>query len=546
MTRIAIYARYSTDLQSYASIEDQIRVCQEYAERQGWEVVQTYKDRAQSGASLMRPAIQSLLEDARAGDFEIILSEALDRISRDQADIAAVYRDMAFENVKMHTLSEGAIDQLHIGLKGTMNALFLKDLKAKIHRGMRGRVEKGKSGGGIGYGYEVLKHFDAKGEPIRGDRTIKEDEAVIIRRIFDEYGKGLSPREIAKRLNAEGVQAPRGDSWSPSSINGNRLRGSGIINNELYVGRMVWNRQKFIKNPKTGKRVTRFNPESEWIIHDVPELRIVTDEQWQKVRDRQGKLTELTQDSIRERATERARRPKYLLTGLAKCGCCGASYVVKNATQLGCASYFDTGKCSNSMRVKREEVEQMVLDGLRTRLMEPALYEEFCREYTRSFNSLQMEKTQARAAKEAELERNRRRVKQMVNAIADGMPALPMKDEMIALEARREVLEAELATFEEPVPMLHPSLAIRYRDELEKLHAGLTSEDNRHEAFDVIRGLIERVVIQPQEDGFSVALEGDLCAILNLAGDNDLCRVLPLSGVTMVAEEGLEPPTRGL
>ena len=92
MTRIAIYARYSTDLQSNASIEDQIRVCQEFAEREGWEVVQTYKDRAQSGASLMRPAIQSLLEDARAGDFELILSEALDRISRDQADIAAIYR----------------------------------------------------------------------------------------------------------------------------------------------------------------------------------------------------------------------------------------------------------------------------------------------------------------------------------------------------------------------------------------------------------------------------------------------------------------------
>src|SRR3546814_15692056 len=94
--------------------------------------------------------------------------------------------------------------------------------------------------------------------------------------------------------------------------------------------------------------------------------------------------------------------------------------------------------------------------------------------------------------------------------------------------------------------MLHPSLAIRYRDELEKLHTGLTSEENRTEAFDVIRGLIDRVVIQPQEDGYSVTLEGDLCAIFNLAGDKDLCRFIPLSGLTMVAEERLEPPTRGL
>ncbi len=546
MTRIAIYARYSTDLQSDSSIEDQIRVCEEYAEREGWEVVQTYKDRAQSGASLMRPAIQSLLEDARAGDFELILSEALDRISRDQADIAAIYRDMSFEGIKIHTLSEGAVDQLHVGLKGTMNALFLKDLKTKIHRGMRGRVENGKSGGGIGYGYEVVKKFDAQGEPIRGDRSIKDDEAEIVRRIFDEYGIGVSPREIAKRLNAEGVSAPRGKAWSPSSINGNRHRGTGILNNELYVGRLVWNRQKFIKNPKTGKRVTRFNPQSEWIIHDVPELRIVSDEQWEKVRERQGALDVLTKDSIRERATERARRPKYLLTGIAKCGCCGASYTVKNKTQLGCASYFNTGECDNKMRVKREELEEMVLDGLRKRLMDPAMYEEFCREYTRSFNDLQMQKTRARAGLEGELERNRRRVKQMVNAIAEGMPALPMKDEMIALEARREEIEAELAVEVEPVPMLHPSLAIRYREELDRLHEGLTSEENRHEAFEVVRSLIDKVIIQPEEDGYTVSLEGDLCAMLNLAGGGDLSRVIPLSGVTMVAEEGLEPPTHGL
>src|SRR3546814_9772378 len=106
------------------------------------------------------------------------------------------------------------------------------------------------------------------------------------------------------------------------------------------------------------------------------------------------------------------------------------------------------------MRVKRQEVEEIVLEGLRTRLMEPAMYEEFCREYTRSFNALQTEKTRERASKEAELERNRRRVKQMVDAICEGMPALPMKDEMVALEARREVLEAELAVKDEPVPML--------------------------------------------------------------------------------------------
>src|SRR3546814_4621489 len=115
MTRIAIYARYSSELQKESSIEDQLRVCREYAEKQGWEIVQTYADKEESGASLLRPGIQSLFEDAQSGNFELVLSEALDRISRDQADIAIVYRDMTFQEIRLHTLSEGAIDHLHVG-----------------------------------------------------------------------------------------------------------------------------------------------------------------------------------------------------------------------------------------------------------------------------------------------------------------------------------------------------------------------------------------------------------------------------------------------
>jgi site-specific DNA recombinase len=113
-----------------------------------------------------RPGIQQLLNDARRGVFDIVLAEALDRVSRDQADVATLFKHLKFAIV---TLAEGQISELHVGLKGTMNALFLKDLAAKTHRGLRGRVEDGKSGGGLCYGYKVVKKLDAHGEPIRGD-----------------------------------------------------------------------------------------------------------------------------------------------------------------------------------------------------------------------------------------------------------------------------------------------------------------------------------------------------------------------------------------
>jgi DNA invertase Pin-like site-specific DNA recombinase len=116
MTRVSIYARYSSDNQRDASIEDQIRLCREHAEQQDWRVVESYADHAISGSSLLRPGIQDLLTDATAGKFEIILAEAMDRLSRDQEDIAGLYKRMRFAGVRIVTLSEGEISNLHVGL----------------------------------------------------------------------------------------------------------------------------------------------------------------------------------------------------------------------------------------------------------------------------------------------------------------------------------------------------------------------------------------------------------------------------------------------
>ena len=150
--RAVIYARYSTDLQSSASIDDQVRLCRERIERDGHALTQVYNDRAVSGASLMRPGIQSLMRDANRGVFDIVYAEALDRISRDQEDAAGFFKRIRFADVRIMTLAEGEISELHVGLKGTMNALFLKDLAQKTRRGLQGRVLQGLSGGGLAMG----------------------------------------------------------------------------------------------------------------------------------------------------------------------------------------------------------------------------------------------------------------------------------------------------------------------------------------------------------------------------------------------------------
>jgi DNA invertase Pin-like site-specific DNA recombinase len=103
--RAVIYARYSTDLQSATSIDDQVRLCRERLERDGHELVQVYNDRAISGATLMRPGIQLLMQDAARGAFDIVYAEALDRISRDQEDAAGFFKRIRFAGVSIITLA---------------------------------------------------------------------------------------------------------------------------------------------------------------------------------------------------------------------------------------------------------------------------------------------------------------------------------------------------------------------------------------------------------------------------------------------------------
>ncbi len=220
--RAAIYARYSSDKQNDASIEDQLRLCRERATREGWTIVDSYSDRSISGASLIRPGIQDLLEDVSAGIYDIVLAESLDRISRDQEDIAGVYKRLKLAGVQIVTLSEGSVSELEIGFKGTMGAMFLRDLADKTRRGLRGRVEAGRSGGGNSFGYDVVRRLKANGSQATGERQINLEEAAIVTRIFEDYVGGHSPRKIAQALNQESVPGPRGTAWGASTIHGNK------------------------------------------------------------------------------------------------------------------------------------------------------------------------------------------------------------------------------------------------------------------------------------------------------------------------------------
>ncbi len=538
--RACVYARFSSDLQSACSIEDQVRQCKARIKAEGWRFTSVYSDRAISGSTSFRAGYQTLLTDARGGAFDVVVAEALDRLSRDQEDVAFLFKQLTFSGVRILTLSEGEISELHVGLKGTMNALFLKDLAIKTRRGLEGRVRQGLSGGGNAYGYDVIREFSADGTPSRGKRRINAPEVAIVRRIFESFAGGRSPRVIARELNGEGIPGPQGRSWGPSTIYGNWRRGTGILNNDLYAGCLVWNRQRFIKDPNTGKRQARMNPKEKWIIESVPHLRIIGAELWEAVKARQLDVrAEIMRKGLGIRS-EQARRPAYLLSGLLKCGTCGGGFSKVSQHHYGCSNARNRATCDNLLTIRRDRVEALVLDGLRHSLMQPDCVKEFVAEYHRELNRLSAGRDAGKAALAAELARTRKSLRQLIEAIKAGVPGASVKDEVATLEERRVELEAKLAAAPVPAVRLHPNLAEVYRKKVADLANTLNAAGSQAEAGAALRSLIEEIQLVPVDGKLRIELAGALGALIGLALEDGTKSKHPRTGgpgvqVTLVA-----------
>ena len=527
MTRVALYARYSDDKQSPHSIDDQFRICRMHADKQAWEVVEAYSDAAISGSTvILRPGVQALLRDALAGKFDVVLAEALDRLSRDQEDIAGLFKRLRFAGVPIVTLSEGEITELHVGLKGTMNALFLKDLAAKTHRGNRGRIEAGKVAGGNCYGYRVIREIDAAGKVTTGERSIVPDEAEVVRRIFRDYVAGKSPRQISIELNAEGVPSPKGGRWSDVAIRGNYAVQSGVLNNSMYVGKLVWNRRRDVRNPDTGRTRHRVNPQSEWVYAEAPHLRVVEDDLWHAAKARQEQFAKAYQEAVANgaeglRAAASGRRPVTLLSGLVRCGVCGGTLARRGNGRMACVAHLNGKGCANTSTVRGEALEARVLVGLKERLLAPEVIAEAMRAFIEETNRQNHERRASEADDRQRLDKARRGIAGIVSAIEDGGYSRPLMDRLKVLEAEVEAIEQALAAKPRDVPDVHPNVAELYRRKVERLIDALNDPDDRVKAATALRAVIDRVVVSPsgKRGEVDVRLYGDLETLLAWAQD---------------------------
>jgi site-specific DNA recombinase len=408
----AAYARYSSDRQSPASIQDQLRKCHEFAERQGWQILEAhvYTDQAQSGSGADRPGFIALLQAASAlpRPFDVLLIDDTSRLSRNRAASAEAYQRLEFLGIRVVAVSQGIDTQSEqaevlVTVHELVDSLYIKELAKKTHRGLEGRALQGFHTGGRCYGYDNVTV--PEGVRLR----INPKEAETVRHIFEMAADGCSLKTIARTLNRDGVPPARPRAgkryatWCPSAIR-------EMLRREMYTGRVVWNRSRFVKQPGTNKRVRRERPRDEWRTVEQPDLRIIDGNLWQRVQSRLAWVASAYGQGSRPGLQPRAASSPQLLTGFLKCGSCGANLVIVTGRgraghrRYGCPQNFYRAACSNKMKVRADWLEERLLFELQRAVLQPDVVDyalaEFQRQLTASLSALSREHSWVRQRRE--------------------------------------------------------------------------------------------------------------------------------------------------
>jgi len=561
--RAAGYGRFSSELQKKASIEDQFRQLRRGATENGWDALDEYflSDEGLSGATLLdRKGLQSLIKVAkrRPLPFDVLMIDDTSRLGRNLTLVLMILEELSGCGIFLYFVSQRLdsrdtnFRQMFI-LNGMMDEQYLVGLKAKVHRGQEGRFLNDMIPGGKCYGFKHLPIEDPtrKGEygrpaVIGVKREIHPEEAHQVRRIYDMYGtEQLSLIAITKRLNAEHIPRPEPRSidpedWCPSTVH-------SILHNERYLGIMTWNKTRKARAPGDYHTVTHKRPEEEWMTREIPELRIVSDEQWKKVQARlefvhntfgMARLGGLNRISAAE---------NYLFSGSMTCGCCTGPMVVVGGNhsnmRYGCRNHRFRGTCINSLTITRVELEKQLIESLVTRFLQPEMIELAIAE---SDKQLQVDIARDEHARQKAksslpaLQSEQRRIEKEINNLVDSLKLLGAEfgptivPELRRLQARKEAIKAQLDIPEICVPKIPKEQLRKFvlakAKSLESVLLG-----DRPAAKKAIQQYIGKLVFTPLDgpDGLAYAVNG---AIRPFSDPNDV--------MLLVAPPRMEPTTQ--
>jgi len=506
--KAALYARFSTDKQRDASIDDQFRECERIAKSSGLKVVARFEDKGISAGTHQRAGYQALLTAARAHQFDVIVVEDISRLWRNRAEFGP--RSAELEDLGVHCLTCVGDDTrrdgwgLVIQIKQAVAEHARREASYRTRRGLEGKAIAGESTGGKAFGYLSARDSGT------GQIEIDQAQAGIVRRIFEMYADGVSPRNIAATFNAEGIPSPgaswkrtvrrRDSKWLASAIHGDVNRGTGILNNHRYIGVRLWGRSEWRRSAAdSSKRRNRMLATGSAHEQTDERLRIVSAALWDRVKARQQRHSQsdgaLVRGGLRRRAAGAGRPARHLFSGLLSCAVCEAAFVLRNRTCYACATHWNGLACSNTINVSRDLVRDVVLSGIREDLRDPAITDEIERRFAAALRRQQQPATAADHKRVAQLQSE---VDNCVSAITSGLFSPALRAKLETAEAELARLQAQARPAKRSTAILVPNVRSRIDGWLDRLEDVLTHDIERGRAE--LRGILgERIKLSPDE-----------------------------------------------
>lgn len=413
--RAAVYARYSSDMQSEASADDQIariqyRLAQGQVRSQKYighpielDPLWTLKDEAQSGRLAGRENYEKILQGVRSKSFNLLIVDDLSRLTRSLGSLLGLYEMLKWYEVELISIcdaisSEDVSAKTFFTVKGMVND-FSNDIHAeRVIRGMEMRVLKGLSCGDYPYGYDSnpTKLENAKGRPFPSHFkiTVNEAEGQVLRRIFQMYQGGLGFMRIARALNEEKVPSPGAlyaklgskPVWSARSV-------QHILRNEKYIGVWKWKKTKVGVHPETKLKVAKERPTTEWVSHlagnEIREdLRIIDQDIWcsvQKQLDENMRSPYVLRNKSRWGDKSKVM-PEHPFSGVMECGLCAANFMLlggKKGGYYGCIG-ARKGVCTNRQLIPIDRIEKAIIGLVREKLGDSEMLEQAATRYNKT------------------------------------------------------------------------------------------------------------------------------------------------------------------
>jgi site-specific DNA recombinase len=552
--RAAYYARYSTDGQEADSIDRQFMVCGAIAKREGFAHLERHRfsDPETSGGTPRRVGYAAMLAAAASGEFDVLVAEDISRLWRNMEMQTRDINELLELRISIVTQAEDTRrenDLMMLNLKGSMNENNRKEIGRRVRNKLELLAKNGRPAGGRAYGYTPASQSGT------GQIEINEAQAKVVREIFEWRAAGWSGKRIAQELNAQQIPAPGavwrrnpsvrsqkrtdGD-WVRSAIVGDVRRGTGILNNPVYKGDVVWGRSRWVRSPRDSaiRRCEVVEDLEDLVTHHVERLRIVSDELWNMAHVVQSARTPRG-EAIRAAKRRLGRGPALWLSSLLVCSECGSNYVQYGRTDYVCSGFHNGSTCSNGMRFRIADIERAVLEALEVDFLSPAALHRAADMAMEYFEKQQRAETQTVPALSAALAEIHAREADVREQFKEGkLPAAVFKTWLAELAKQRDALSRP--TTSKSTRISRSEFLQEYKSAVVRQLKVFTSRENVALSREALRNvLVEgRLVLRPD------VANGRFESTLTLSHEEFLKE--KQVDIKMVAGAGFEPATFGL